>query len=151
MSAAPDTAALSLLDALVASGSTTLSRGNNLFTGPVRAKQRNGTDIPDTAVFCLATGGPTNERYIGNTQSLRMKSLQVRVRGPRNGFTEAETIAVSVLEAIDHKVSVDFPGGSPAPAGFIDFRALEPHPTYIGVDGNDRHGFSINAWMRVTE
>jgi hypothetical protein len=147
MAAAPDTACVDLLDGTT-TGTTTLTRGTNLFSGPVRATQLLGTDIPDVAVFCLATGSVQNDPYIGVDTALRRKTVQIMCRGPRNNVAEAEALGVLVIETLDRAQAADFPGS--APTGYIDTRT-DGHPNYLGPDGNNRYEYSVNALMRITE
>jgi hypothetical protein len=65
-------------------------------------------------------------------------SCQVRVRGNREDFQAGQTLAFSVMDAINLATH----------ASYIDIRVRESSPFYVGPDGADRHMWSLNVEIR---
>jgi hypothetical protein len=131
---------IDILTALAAAG-IGLSRGINLFCGPPRAA--NPPTIPHQAVFVLASGGPEQEAYSdGTTTERRYSAVQVRVRSNPRGFDAGNTLARQVRDALHHRTLT----------GYLDVRAMQSEPIYIGEDEPGHHEFSVNLelWTETT-
>jgi hypothetical protein len=130
----PSLDVVSLLDAL-----SSLTRGTNLFRGPERAPS---TAVPSQAVFVLVSGGPASEAYADGTNVERAYSaLQIIVRSNPNDYSGGDTLARQVRAALHH-ASVP---------GYLDLRAMQSEPIYLGEDEAGSHRWSINVecWREV--
>jgi len=126
----PEVSVISLLDAL-----WTLARGTNLFSGPVR---QQSTSVPHQAVFVLPSGGPAPDAYSdGTVIEMRYSAIQVIVRSNPKDYAGGQVLARQVRDALHHV----------AVTGYVDIRAMQSEPIYIGPDEADRHLFSVNLEM----
>jgi hypothetical protein len=125
-----------IASALADAGLGTL--GTDLFYGPVR--DGKGADkAPDAAIFVLEVGGfdPVPDLGGANAPDLRERSVQVRVRSAREGYSAGHTTAQAAFTAI-HKQH---------PAAYVSWEAGEP--IYIERDESGRHHWSINTFVRT--
>ncbi len=130
MATAPDDDVYTRLAAAVPG----LTAGTNLFTGPVREV---GDTVPGECVFVLASGGAAPQAYAGPTAvETRFSGVQVRVRSAKQSFDAGETLARAVCAALHHQQA--------SMSGYINVRALQSEPLYIGEDKAGYHGWSIN-------
>lgn len=115
----------------------TLTKGTNLFAGPVRGHDVPDAGVPDEAVFVLATGGPAPLAFIagGSGTEQRFSSLLIRVRSDPNDFQGGQTLARSVRDAIHHSI----------PTGYIEAAVRETDPSYLGVTNKGHHEWSIGV------
>lgn len=112
-----------------------LTLGVEVFNGPVRPE-------PTRAVFCLVTGGITPEDIVENSgESYHRPRVQIRVRDAQQDFAGGEVFATSVRDAVHLQV----------PAGYIECRAVESAPMYLGPDDQGRHEWSINVELLLRE
>jgi hypothetical protein len=119
---------------LAASGLGLVS-GTNLFTGPERSV---GDGIPDQAVFVLATGGAPPAPFIdGSGVDYCWSTVQITVRSAVRSFHSGQALARSVRNAI-HEASI---------SGYVDVRAREAEPNYLGADEQEMHTWTINVEM----
>lgn len=112
-------------------GATLLVLGTNLFIGEMRSADRT----PAPAVFCLGTGGPSPEPYLGGHRTaLYRPMVQVLVRGPAGDNHAGELLAREVLAWLNLQVV----------AGYLSWFARDSAPAYLGAD-RDQHGqWSMN-------
>lgn len=112
-------------------GATLLTLGTNLFIG----EMRSGDRTPAPAVFCLGTGGPSPEPYLGGHRTaLYRPMVQVLVRGPAGDNQAGELLAREVLAWLNLQVV----------AGYLSWFARDSAPAYLGAD-RDQHGqWSMN-------
>lgn len=109
--------------------------GTDVFNGPVREEPARG-------VWCLTYGGRAPDDIVGNpADSYQYPRVQIRVRDLQENFGSGETLARNVREAIHLLV----------PAGYIDCRAIESAPLYLGADDFGRHEWAINVELTIRE
>lgn len=127
--AAADIAAF--LDTKTAGG-VVLALATNLFRG--RMLSIDTSQAP--AVFCLNTGGPPPDQYLGgHRKALYRAMVQVMVRGPAGDDHAGELIAREVLAWLNMQVV----------SGYVSWNCRDSAPAYLGVD-RDQHGqWSINV------
>ena len=104
--------------------------GTDLFRGPMR----DGDGFPDAAVTVLETGGlpPVPDLTGRDGKDLRVKRVQIQVRGAKNGYTAAKTKVDAIFTAL-HKQ---------APAGYVGWECDEP--IYVEIDTKRRDRWSLN-------
>jgi hypothetical protein len=112
-----------------------MTLGTNVFNGGVR-------EIDGRVIFCLCHGGQFPDDIVGNlVQSYQRPRVQIRIREDQENFGSGETLARSVRDSVHLKV----------PAGYIDCRAVESSPLYLGQDDFGRHEWSINVELTIKE
>lgn len=112
-------------------GATLLTLGANLFVGEMRSIDRT----PAPAVFCLGTGGPSPEPYLGGHRSaLYRPMVQVMVRGPSGDNQAGEQLAREVLAWLNLQVV----------SGYLSWFARDSAPAYLGVDKAQHGQWSVN-------
>lgn len=136
----PDATAV---DVLAAAG-IGLTEGSNLFAGPVRPPIEGGRgSVPSECVFCLATGGPEPFRFIASTNNAMIlhSVVQVTIRSDRNNFESGQTLARNVWDSLE---TDDW-------SGYIEAKARESEPLYIGIDDIEHHRWVVNVetWREV--
>lgn len=130
------------LDTAIAS----LTRGTNLFRGPVRGHSGN---IPHAAVFVTRSGGGTiraiktsSETPGVPTVSERSPVAQIRIRsdlpGAPTAFSDGQTLADAVYTALHHQ----------PPTGYCDWYCVAGGPLYLGPDESKRHEWSVNLTVQ---
>lgn len=109
-----------------AAGGVTLTKGTNLFAGPMRTVDRT----PSPAVFLLNSGGvapsPNLNEY---REATYQPSVQIQVRGPVGDFQVGEQLAVDVLRWLHQSTAV---------TGYLTVFAGSSTPVYVG-DDTDQH------------
>ena len=112
-------------------GGVVLTKGVNLFIG----QMRSGARMPAPAVFCLGTGGPPSEPYLGgNRSALYRPTVQVMVRGPSGDDQSGALIAREVFAWLNQQ----------AVTGYVSWFTRDSAPAFLGAD-SDQHGqWSIN-------
>jgi hypothetical protein len=115
---------------LVAAGLGLVS-AQNLFVGETPADE---SVVPSSAVFLSSSGGSQSPLLGGQRTGIAEPVLQVRVRGDREGFEAAQTLAFGVYGAL-HLTT---------PAGYISVVAREAQPFYLGTDSAGRPIFTTN-------
>lgn len=124
--AAADVAAF--LDTKTAGG-VVLALAGNLFIG----QMRDGDRTTPPAVFCLGTGGPTPQPYLGGHRTaLYRPTVQVMVKGPAGDDTTGKLLALELLALLNLQVV----------AGYLSWNARESEPAYLGHDRN-QHGLWV--------
>ncbi len=116
-----------------------LTRGTNLFRGPVRGYSDN---IPHQAVFVIETGGlltrPIKAGVLDRVIQERHVSVQIRVRsnptGSSTALVDGRTIAKDVFDALHFN----------PPDGYCEWRFVSSAPMYLGEDENQHHEWSMN-------
>jgi hypothetical protein len=126
--AEPDAAVADLL----ATAGIGLTKGSNLFRGPVRPDLFG---VQNKSVFCLATGGPINQRLLGNQQGYTVKTVQVRLRSRAGDFDGGQLLGRQIRDALHGKVTTDY----------LAVLVREPEPNYLGQDADDRYDWSLNV------
>ena len=120
-------------------GSYTL--GTNVFAGPVRP---SGATVPKRAVFVLTSGGepsvPYRETAVPYTEK-KAPRVQARIRCDAEDFAVGEALAVSVRDAANFL----------PPSGYIECRAVESSPNYLGRDPEALHEWSVNFRVEIEE
>lgn len=111
-----------------------LSLGVNLFYGPVRGADDN---YPSKAVFCILDGGPP-PLPIWGTDVVRRSRVALRVRGDRMKYDEGLDLAVSVRASVHYAAIV----------GYLDTRAEQAEPIFIGNDEDGHPEWVINILMQ---
>jgi hypothetical protein len=110
----------------------TLTKGTNLFTGKVRAP---GANIPDEAVFVLATGGPPTQDYGGQTAAeTHFSGVQIRTRSNPNEFEAGQALARLVHRTLHHT----------PPTGYLEATSASTEPLAIAEDESAHHHWSSN-------
>ena len=89
----------------LAAASLGLTVGTNLLEGPLR--EPDGTYITAPTVFVQSTGIGRIDPYLGGPTAPDYSTELVRVivRGDRNGYTAARTLALSIITAT-HKATL---------------------------------------------
>ena len=123
--------ALDLLNYLDAQ-TTTLTKGTNLFRGPVRA---HSTAMPIQSAFVNSFDGRPPDRVLGTATEIRHASVSVIVRS--SGFDPGLTLAWTVYTKLQ--------SASPSTGNaYMDVRALQSNPNYLEQDKNLHHFWSLN-------
>lgn len=118
------------LNAKVA-GSITLTKGTNLFIGPMRSQD----ETPSPSAFALNTGGPSPLPYLGSGRQAYVRpTVQVLVRGPAGDFAAGEAIARAVLEHLHQQTLT----------GYTACFARDSHPAWLGQDADQHDLWSLN-------
>lgn len=113
-------------------GNYSLTSGTNLFAGPVVVV---ATGVPDKAVFILATGGAPPQPFIdGSGQDYCRSAVQIRIRSTTEDFPGGQTLARNVRDFLHKRVV----------SGYVDIRAREAEPNYLGPDEQGHHEWSVN-------
>lgn len=145
--------AFDLATALAAGGSITLpdppggsvavgygSAPKNILSGPERDSDNF---VTNQLINVLQTGGPPALPYLGVAPSevLYLVRVQVLVRSQLDDFAGGEALARGAFAKL-HLVEL---------AGYIDVRAQESAPTYLGADERRLHRWSMNFAMRFKQ
>lgn len=110
------------------------------FLGPMR-KAAGG--FPVDAITIAAYGGPQPHGYQdGSNQTYRSEDVQLRVRGPVNGFVTTLARAESLWTAMNRPSSASISTGS---ALYVRVQPLQSGPIWMGEDDQERPEFSINV------
>ena len=113
-------------------GGVVLTKGANLFIGQMRSGERT----PAPAVFCLGTGGPAPEAYIGGDRSaLYRPTVQVLVRGPAGDDETGGNVAREVLAWLNQRVV----------SGYVSWFTRDSAPAFLGTDSGQHGQWSINV------
>lgn len=121
-----------IADVLAGSG-LGLVLGSSLFVGPPRAAL--GAVSRGPCVFVLSTGGyPPIALQDGSGQAFSISTIQITVRSAADAFQLGQQLARGVRDTLDRR----------PPAGYVDLRARESEPNYIGPDSNDQHRWTLN-------
>lgn len=126
------------LDAQIAA----LSKGTNLFMGPVRAYSDN---VPHKSVFVLRTGGGTvrplkqdHATLIGRNLEERKATAQIRVRSDLpsegNAFATAQQLAQDIFDELNFNPD----------DGYCEWAFVSAGPLYLGMDEARHHEWSMN-------
>lgn len=128
-----------VVDALAAGG-IGLTKGTNLFAGPLRSASEN---FPQKVVTCMLNGGPSPLNYCDGTAAnqLRYPVVQILIRSDPHGYEAGRNLVEQVYETLH-----DTP-----PAGYIGARFLSSGPGYIGSEDNGNHVWSLNLQMWINE
>lgn len=119
-----------IVAATVSIGGSSAAKGTNLFHGP---EQPASSLIPDTAIFCLVTGGQAPEPYIGIGEDLGRVAVTVRIRD--KDFARGRATAQSAMDACQRG----------QPAGWVTVLCLQSEPGYIGKDDAEHHLWTFTA------
>lgn len=126
---------------LAADGTLSLVLGTSVFNGPVRPVS---AQIPERAVFCLASGGPAPQAYLdGGAEDERIVTVQIRVRSAPGDFAGGLTLAQGCRDRVHHKLAAIARAGSGGT--YDDSHVLEDQPNYIGTDGQGCHEWAVNV------
>lgn len=123
-----------------------LTKGTNLFSGPIREADRTGSGIPAQAVFVndTASNGVVQQYNDGGSgTNLNMHSIQIIVRGRtgRSAYSNTRILANSVYMAIRKATPANTLGTEPIGSG----------PVYLGEDKAGSTLFSINITVYKRE
>ncbi len=132
MADVPDKALADFLETDIAE----LTKGTNLFRGPVRAAV--GV-IPSRAVFVLSTGGLDPEAFNGELNTIQRPSIQIRIRGDREGFEDGQDLARRIRSSAHYATLTDY----------IDVRVADGDPNYLGQDDDGHPEWSVNVSLVV--
>jgi hypothetical protein len=125
---------------LAADATLSLALGTTVFNGPVRP---TSAQVPERAVFCLASGGPAPQPYLdGGAEAERIVAVQIRVRGAPGDWDGARTLAVGCRDRMHQKAATIARsiGGT-----YLDSLVREDQPLYLGTDSQGCHEFSVNV------
>lgn len=141
----PDADVVAKLLASTPVGGVTLaqppSSSANLFMGPVRpasGAQPGPNSIPTRAIFCLATGGPPPDPYLGSGLNLYESNVQVRIRSEQSDFAGGQTLARACIPVLQQAI----------PSGYISFLVQEAEPNLLGQDNQGAWEWSLNVRCR---
>lgn len=99
----------------------------NLFTAPMPEVD---SEVPDTAVALIVTGGAGPQPYIGPRRMVYLSpSCQVRIRSAREDFDGGQRLAHAVFVAL-HRATL---------VRSVLVSAESSAPDYLGVDGAERY------------
>jgi hypothetical protein len=115
-----------------------LISGENLLRG--RVVDRDG--VPARAVFIQSTGGGAALEYQdASGVSMRLPSVNVRVRSDPGKYDDGKCLADDVLNALHLR----------PPDGYTEVSADQSEPIYIEQDDSSRHHWSINLALIYDE
>lgn len=118
---------------VIGSAAIGLTPGTNLFTGPERPL---GDGIPDECVFVLGSGGyPPVAFFDSSGQDYCISTIQISVRSGSRDYGAGLSLARNVRDSV-HKTDV---------LGYVDIRAREAEPNYLGQDEQQMHTWTINV------
>jgi hypothetical protein len=118
-----------------------LTRGTNLYNGPMRAQDAEG--VPSEAVFCHVTGGVPPIDYCDNshTPQLHQPSVQIMIRSAPRGYDAGLALANDVYEAMHSK----------PPSGYFGCLAQQSAPLYAGETRNGEFLWTVNLTLYLDE
>jgi hypothetical protein len=113
-----------------------LQLGQNLFVGPVRAADESG-GIEHQAVFVLTTGGLFSEPLRHTGKTIYRPSVQIRIRSGMEvgAFQCGQDLANRIFYTVDQN----------PPADLCETRSFDSQPSYLGLDDDGHHEWSINV------
>lgn len=121
----------------IAAQHASLTLAANTFASPVLPAD---SQVPAKAVFCLNTGGPAPQAYMGQVAEERFSRCQITVRGDagEDRYEDGRVLAKRVLE-LAHRAPL---------AGYIDVMVQESEPNYLGPteDGLPRWTINVIGW-----
>lgn len=111
---------------------TALTKGTNLFRGPVRA---HSAQVPVQSVFVTGYGGPAPDRVLGTATEIRYPRVQVTVRSSAydSGYDLAWTVYNSLQSATPTTTNT-----------YMDVRALQSEPNFLEHDKNLHCFWTLN-------
>lgn len=116
--------------------SISLTKGVNLFTGPVRDADPG---VPDDAVFISTRGGRIPDRIMGLSYEIRSPIAFIRVRNRK--YDVGHAMALSILNILRAaKIT-----------GYLDVEPLQSEPEFVAVDDNSRFLWDLAYVMRYQE
>lgn len=114
----------------------TLSKGVNLFIGPMRSTELS----PAPCVFVLNSGGAAPVPYLAGTrEAFYRPTVQVQIRGPIGDFFRGEAIAVAVSRWLAQTTSID---------GYVTTYLRDSQPAYLGEDTQQHPQWSSNLELQ---
>ena len=113
-----------------------LTKGTNLFSGPVRSADRT----PSPCVFVQETAGLAPRHHRG-TVELRYPGVMVRVRSAEESFEAGLTLARLVVSTLHRN----------PPSGYIELAVDSSRPNPLGRDEKGHWEWSINATATIDE
>lgn len=129
----PDADVAAVVAAILGSG---WAVGTNVFTGPVRPV---AAGVPYSAIFCLATGGPPPEPFLGVDKDRYLFSVQVAVRGGRDSFGATRARARALRNGL-HRRDV---------TGYYAVRVRDAEPIFLGLDASGSPDFRLNVQLEA--
>ena len=128
MAAEPEVDVRDALNARIGS----LTTNTNLFDGKMREESPY---IPAEAVFCQISEGSAPEPFAGGTSYQQHPSgVKIMLRSEPDDLGGSRTLIRSIQTALD-KVAL---------SGYIEVRALQSDPYYIGEDVKHHHYWELN-------
>ena len=115
-----------------------LTLGASVFYAPVSPPN---DFVPDEAVFCILGGGAAPIAKNGQADVISQPECQIRVRGAKRDYTGGLDLARLVLASVNFAPLTDY----------IDVRAVESEPNFLGNDDQDSPEWSINVAAQVEE
>jgi hypothetical protein len=122
----------------IASEVAGLTLGTNCFFGAV---------TPDPAEGCwiVPTGGPPPTRFLGETETQRHYTFQVRVRSDKDDFDGGLLLARAVSDALHSAIhDATF-------AAYLDIIPLQGQPMHLKQDDKGLHEWSQNVEAQFKE
>lgn len=117
------------------SNSTALTRGTNLFYGPVRSSTQG---VPVEAVFVLGYGGPAPQRTFGTSTSMEIRHGNVQLTIRSDVYLTGVALARIAYNTLQSATALS------TSVTYMDVRALQTEPTYMGMEHNKDHLWSLN-------
>ena len=120
--------------------SGTLTKGTNLFSGPMRATSEGS--VADAAVACTTSGGPAPVPYAGGVGGgLYAVRIQAMIRSAAEDYDGGIKLALAVRNKMH----------ASTPSGYVSCLAVESAPQYLSQDDNRHHRWVLNFELRYTE
>ena len=126
---------LDLVDYLAGAG-LGLTKGTNIFVGPVRDMT---PQIPDNSVFVTTRGGRLPVRTMGLQEEVRSPLIFIRIRNKNydTGYNLAKAIMTSLMS-----------GGV---AGYLDIEPMQSEPNFLQTDSKNRLMWDLSYLMKYGE
>jgi len=114
-----------------------LTKGTNLFRGPMRAVDPDDSSMPALACFVDVSGGEAPQVYLdgGSGENLQIPGIQIMVRSNAKNRTSGKTIADEVYAATKKINETGI---------LLGTEADQSSPFYLGDDETGHHMWSIN-------
>ncbi len=113
-----------------------LTRGTNLFTGPLRDVSAG---VPKNSVFIKGLSGGLPQRTMGEVNEVREPLVSVTVRN--SSFNDGDTKVRQIQEALQ-AVTI---------SGYLDVAARQSEPLYLEPDDQNLHRWIVIFSLKLID